>query len=145
MSYNTRYQGEIVIANSPTNIVFGTVMLGTTYGTVESASVSRDADIAELEASGGSILAVILRKPSFAFKFKVLFALDKTAPDLADLITFPFAGISGRVMPPITVDWEKGGHRMLSIEAKSWDSFAANNAGGGNVYTFENGIYAPKV
>lgn len=145
MSYNTRYPGEIVIANSPTNIAYGTVMLGTTYGTVESASVTREADVAELEASGGSILAVMLRKMSFAFKFKVLFSLDKAAPDLADLITFPFVGIQGRVMPPITVEWEKSGHRMLSIEAKSWDSFAGNNAGGGNVYTYENGIYAPKV
>ena len=145
MSYTSRYTGEIVIANSPTNLAFGTVMLGTTYGTVESASVSRDADVAELEAAGGSILAVILRKMSFAFKFKVLFSLDKSAPDFADLITFPFAGIQGRVMPPIAVEWEKGGHRMLSIEAKSWDSFSANNQGGGNVYTYEGGVYTPKT
>lgn len=144
MSFSTRYPGEIVIANSSTNLVFGTVMLGSVYGQVESASVVREADIAEIEAAGGNILAVILKKPGFAFKFKTLFRADVLPPDLADLITFPFAGISGRVMPPITVEWEKEGHRMLSIEAKSWDSFSSVNSGGGAVYTYENGIYTPK-
>ena len=145
MSFSTRYPGEIVIANSSTNLVFGTVMLGSAYGQVESASVVREADASELEAAGGDILAIILKKPGFAFKFKTLFRADILPPDLADLITFPFAGISGRIMPPITVEWEKDGHRMLSIEAKSWDAFSATNAGGGTVYTYENGIYTPRT
>lgn len=145
MSYTTRYPGEIIIANSPQNIVFGTVMLGNAYGEVESASVTREADKAELEAAGGSILAVILKKMKFAFKFKTMFRSDVTPPDFADLICFPFAGIYGRVMPPIGVEWSKDGHRMLSIEAESWDSFASNNSGGGNVYLYENGIYTPKA
>jgi hypothetical protein len=145
MSYTTRYPGEIVIASSSANLVFGTVMLGSAYGQVESASVAREADMAELEAAGGSILAVILKKPKFAFKFKTMFRADVLPPDFADLITFPFAGISGRVMPPITVEWEKDGHRMLSIEATSWDSFASTNSGGGNVYTYENGVYTPRA
>lgn len=129
MSFTTRYPGEIVIAQSAQNIVFGTVMLGDVFGKVESASVTREADIAEVEGAGGNLLAVILRNPKFSFKFKVLFSADVTAPGLADVISFPFAGISGRVMPPITVEWEKAAHRMLSIEATSWDSFGGTGAG----------------
>jgi hypothetical protein len=145
MSLTTRYPGEIVIANSPTNLVFGTVMLGNAYGEVESASVSREADQVVLDAAGGNILAVILQKLVFAFKFKVLFRADITPPDLADLIVFPLAGVSGRILPPISIEWEKAGHRMLSIEAQSWDSFAAVNAGAGNAYTYAGGVYTPKV
>jgi len=143
MALTTRYPGQIVIAENPSNIVFGTVMLGNVYGTVESASVTRQADIKEVEAAGGILLAIILSKPDFAFKFKVLFSDDKTPPDFAELIQFPFAGIQGRVLPPIVIDWEKSGHRMLSIEAKSWDSFAGYNQGGGNASRYESGVYTP--
>ena len=145
MALTTRYPGEIVIANSPTNLVFGTVMLGNAYGEVESASCSREADQVILEANGGDILAVILQKLVFSFKFKCVFRADITPPDLADLIAFPLAGIQGRILPPITIDWEKAGHRMLSIEAKSWDSFSAVNGGGGNAYTFDGTTYSAKA
>ena len=143
MALTTRYPGQIVIADNPANVIFGTVMLGSVYGTVESASVVREGDIKEVEQAGGIILAIILSKPDFAFKFKTLFRYDITPPDLADLITFPFAGIQGRVLPPITIEWEKAGHRMLSIEAKSWDAFSAVNQGGGNASRYESGIYIP--
>lgn len=144
MSFTTRYDGQIIIAESPENIVFGTVMLGDTYGRVLSASVVRDADVEEL-IQAGSLLAAILTNPNFQFKFKTSFSLDVVPPDMGGLITFPFAGISGRVLPPITIDWEEKGHRGLSIEAKSWDAMAATNQGGGNAYTFDGTTYTPLV
>lgn len=140
MSFTTRYPGQIIIAESPEDIVFGTVMLGDTYGRVISASVVRDADIEELIAAG-SIYACLLSNPNFQFKFKTAFSDDVTPPSLAELITFPFAGIQGRILPPITVDWEEKGHRGLSIEAKSWDKFSATNQGGGSAYTFDGSTY----
>ncbi len=143
MSYLTRYPGQIIIAESPADIVFGTVMLGTTYGRVLSASVTREADVEELVAAG-SVYAVLMSNPNFQFKFKTAFANSVVPPDLADLITFPFAGLKGRILPPITVDWEEKGHRGLSIEAKSWDKFAATNQGGANAYTFDGTTYTPK-
>lgn len=142
MAFNTRYDGQIIIAESPENIVFGTVMLGDTYGRVLSASVVRDADKEEL-IQAGSLLACILSNPNFQFQFETSFSLDVAPPDMAELITFPFAGISGRVLPPITVKWEEKGHRGLSIQAKSWDSLAATNQGGGNAYTFDGTTYTP--
>ena len=144
MSFLTRYPGQIIIAESPANIVFGTVMLGDVYGEVISASVVREADTSELEAAG-SILAAILSNPKFQFEFKTMFRDNVTPPSLAELITFPFAGIKGRVMPPISVEWSDNGHRMLSIKSTSWDAFAATNEGGGNAYTFDGTTYTPIV
>lgn len=145
MSLTTRYAGEIVISDNPANLIFGTVMLGSAFGSVESASIAREADMEKLKAAGGKLLAVILSDPMFSFTLKTLFRADITPPDLADLIVFPLAGIKGRVLPPITIDWEKTGHRMLSIKAESWDSFSATEQGGGNAYTYTNGIYTPKA
>lgn len=145
MALTTRYPGEIVIAESADNLIFGTVMLGSTYGRVESASVSKEADIEELKVAGNKLLAVIMSNVHMAFKFKALFDDEAAEPDLAELITFPFAGIQGRILPPITVEWEKSGHRMLNIEAKSWDAFNATNDGGANGYTFNGTVYTPIV
>lgn len=142
MSFLTRYPGQIIIAESPADIVFGTVMLGDAYGQVISATVSREADVEELMAAG-SIYAALLSNPNFQFKFKTSFRNDVTPPGFAELITFPFAGIKGRIMPPIVVDWEEKGHRGLSIEAKSWDAFEATNQGGGSAYTFNGSVYTP--
>jgi len=143
MSFNTRYPGEIIIANTPENIIFGTCLLGDTYGSVESASVVREADVTEIEKCGGNILAVVMSKPRFEFQFDVLFTAEKEAPDLAELITFPLAGIKGRVLPGIEIKWEKKGQRMLSIKATSWDAFAGVNQGGGDASSYSDGVYTP--
>lgn len=144
MSLNTRYPGEIVIANTPSNLIFGTVMLGDTYGQVVSAGVTREADVEELMRPGG-LLGVILRNPKFKLKLKTLFAADTVPPSLAELVTFPLAGIQGRVMPPIQIDWEEKGHRMLSIEVTSWDGFSATNMGGGSAATYVDDSYTAIV
>ncbi len=144
MAFNTRYDGQIVIANSPSDMVFGTVMLGDVFGEVISANIAREADVEEVMAAG-SLLAAILTNPKFQFEFETMFRNDIDPPSLAQLITFPFAGIKGRVMPPIAVKWEEKGHRGLSIKATSWDSFSVNNQGGGNAYTFDGTTYTPIV
>lgn len=144
MSFTTRYQGQIIIANNPADMVFGTVMLGDVFGQVISASVAREADVDEVMAAG-SLLAAILQNPKFQFSFETMFRNDIDPPTLAQLIQFPLANIQGRVMPPITIDWEEKGHRGLSIQATSWDSFADENEGGGNAYTFDGTTYTPIV
>lgn len=142
MAFTTRYQGQIIIAEAPEDIVFGTVMLGDIFGEVESANVTREADVEELLAAG-SILAAILKNPKFQFEFETMFRGDVQPPSLAELIEFPFAGISGRVMPPIGVKWSVNGHRMLTIKSTSWDRFAATNEGAGTAYEFDGTIYTP--
>ncbi len=144
MSFNTRYDGQIVIANNPSDMVFGTVMLGDVFGEVISANLTREADVERVRAAG-SLLAVILVDPLFKLELETMFRADVDPPTLAQLIAFPFAGIKGRVMPPISVKWEERGHRGLSINLESWDSFAANNEGGGNAFQFDGEIYTPIV
>lgn len=121
MALNTTYTNEIVIADDPDNIIFGTCMLGDTYGSVESASVKRTGDREEIKKCGNKLMAIILSNLRFEMTLKTLFTEDATEPDLGGSIIFPLGGIQGRILD-ITVEWEQGGQRMLSIEATSFDS-----------------------
>lgn len=129
MALTTRYPGEIIIADSPDNIVFGTCMLGSTYGQVESAQIKRGSDLEELKGCGNKLLAAIMSNFNFELTMKVLFTTDVDPPDLGELIDFPLAGIQGRIVPSIDIDWENAGQRMMSITAKSWDVLGTNGAG----------------
>lgn len=140
MAFTTRYAGQIIIAENPTDMVFGTVMLGDVFGKVLSANISRDADVAQILAAG-SFMAAIMTNPRFEFEFETMFSDDANPPELAQDIEFPFAGITGRVMPPIVVDWAENKHRGLKIKATSWDSLGSEGAG--NAYTFNGTVYTP--
>lgn len=144
MSFNTRFEGQIILAPNPADMVFGTVMLGDLFGEVTSASIVRAADLEEVKAAG-SVFAAIMSNPKFEFEFETTFRNSVNPPGLGDLLQFPFAGIKGRVLPPITIKWSENGHRGLSIKATSWDNFQAVNQGGGNAYTFDGTLYTPLV
>lgn len=131
MSFNTKYPGKhIIVADDPENIVFGTCMLGDTFGEVISASVKRGANEQELEGCGGRLRAIMMNKMNFELTMEVLFTAEKPAPGLAEIITFPVAGVQGRVMAGVEIKWEKDGQRMLSIPAKSFDDFLTNDGAG---------------
>lgn len=129
MALTSRYPSHITIADDPANIIFGTCMIGTSYGQVESATVKRAGDVEELKACGNKLLAAIISNTHFELTLKTLFTADVTPPGLAELIDFPLAGVTGRILPPIDIEWEKAGQRMLSITAKSWDCLSEDGVG----------------
>ncbi len=124
MALNTTYPGYISIADSPENIIFGTVQVGSAFGVCQSAAVKRTADKEELDAAQGSLLAAILRKTRFELTLKTLFTADKSAPGIGERITFPLVGVVGHILD-VSVDWENTQGRQLGIEATSWDVFDA--------------------
>lgn len=137
MSLNTRYPDHIIIADTPDNVVFGTCMLGEVFGSVESASVKRASDKEELKKCGGKLLAAILSNQRFELSLKTLFTEDAGEPELGGTIDFPLLGIKGRILD-FSVEWEKSGQRMLSIEATSWDSLGVD--GSGSAYYYNPGV-----
>lgn len=134
MGLETRYPGEILIADDPANLVWGTCALGETYGSVESANVDRASDVDELVKCNGILLAAVLSNHKFQLTLKTIFTVDVIAPGIGESIDFPLAGISGRILKA-GVEWEKKGHKMLSIEATSWDGLAiGTNDGQGTAH-----------
>jgi hypothetical protein len=128
MSLTTTFPDHIVIADSPENIVFGTCMLGETFGSVESASIKRASDLEELKGCGNKLFAAILSNPRFEMTLKTLFTTGATEPVLGGTIDFPIGGIKGRILD-WSVDWEKAGQRMLNITATSWDHLSVSGSG----------------
>jgi hypothetical protein len=122
MSFDTTYENPIVL-NNEFNVVFGTAMLGTTYGEVISCGVKRTADKIEIEGNNGNLLACILKNPRFEASFEILFPADTEAavPSLGAQIDFPLAEIAGNVLE-CEVKWANSAGRMLSITATHWDS-----------------------
>lgn len=132
MALTTRIPGHIIIADDPTNIVFGTCSLGDAFGTVISATVKRAADIEELNKCGGNLLALVMTKLRFELTLKVVFSASVDV-ELAKSIVFPLAGVNGR-MTDLSFDYEEKGQQMLTIEAKSFDSLSVG--GQGYAYSF---------
>lgn len=131
MSLSSIYPGPIQISGNSANIVFGTVQvataLGAAFGNVISATLKRTADQELFNKENGSLLACILRNPRFEFSVRCNFSANITPPGLAEAITFPLAGVIGRIMD-VTPEWSEAGNRQLSIEATAWDSMASPQA-----------------
>lgn len=108
-------------------VVWGTMMLGDDFGSVESSSVKRTADKKEIENGAGNLKAFLLTKPRFELSFDTIFDATVTPPGLMDEIAFPLVAVTGRVLD-VTVKYEKGKERILTIEATYWDSLASATA-----------------
>ncbi len=102
-------------------LVVGSAMLGDDFGMVVTATVTRDGEKEEIEAAGGNLRAVVMKKLKFELEMECIFDSTVTPPGIFDAITLPFAGVEGRVMKA-SIKWERGKERMLSISATSWDA-----------------------
>lgn len=116
-------------SSDPSNdrIIFGTAVLGSTFGQIKSASLKRTADEDLIRNNKGSIRAWLLKAPRFELEFKAVLSANVALPGLMEPITFPLAGVSGRIAE-ITPEWDEDGVRMVSITAKYWDSLAGGTA-----------------
>jgi hypothetical protein len=126
MSFNTNIPNHILIGDE--DVVFGTCMLGTTFGEIMKCDLDRSANEIEIERGTGGLLALILANPKFALDLETVFTDDVTPPELGQSITFPLAGVAGRVLS-VKPGWTNKGSRMLSIKAAHWDSM---NVAGAN-------------
>ena len=116
------YNGAPLAVTEKDKLVLGTAMLGESYGTVKSASLTRTGEEEELKGALGELIAYLIKNPGFELKMECRFDSDVEPPEILDAITFPLAGIVGYVKPGTEVKWEEGGVRMLSFTAAGWDA-----------------------
>lgn len=125
MSFNTNIPGHILLGDE--NIIFGTAMLGQAFGEIMKCDLERTGKTIEIENNRNGIRAVILSNPGFKLALEVTFDASVAPPAMGDPITFPYAGVIGRVMPGAKIVWSSGSQRKLSFEAAHWDSMAVSN------------------
>lgn len=123
MGFDTTYTDKALVLSDSDAIVFGTAMIGDDYGEVKSAGVKRTSDKVEIENSVGGLRALVLKKRRFELSLEVRLDADIDPPGEMDMIVFPLAGVTGRIIDP-EIKWESGSARMMSFTATHWDEIA---------------------
>lgn len=108
--------------------VLGTVMLGDAFGIIKRATLVRSGKRVEITDDAQSLRLLLITNPGFEMSLECCFDLNVTAPGLLEEIDLPLVGVTGRVMEGVSVVWEEGNERMLSIPAAQWDSMEGATA-----------------
>jgi hypothetical protein len=138
MAFGSMYDDELLLLGD-NSLVMGTAMLGTEFGSIDSASVKRTADKEEIDAAGGNVRAVVLKKLRLELVIEAIFDTSVEAPGILDTISFPFEGLVGHVLEA-EIKWERGKERLLTINATVWDALGEAPA-----YSYDpvTGVYTP--
>jgi hypothetical protein len=122
MAFTTTYGPQEVLVLSPDDvIVWGTVMLGDTYGTISQMTMSREWDSDEIKNGVGGLAGFISRNPKFQMNVTSRMDSDITAPGHLDRIVFPLISVTGRIITP-EIKWENEGARELTLACTFWDA-----------------------
>ena len=125
MSTLTTYKPNDVLLLGSTQPVIGTAMLGEAFGVVKRATVVRTGKRVEVVDDTESLRVLLINNPGLTLALECCFDVGVAPPGLLDAITLPFIGVTGRVMEGVTLLWEEGGERGLSIPVAQWDSMTA--------------------
>ncbi len=102
--------------------VIGTAMLGEAFGMVKRASIVRTGEREEIKDDAGVLRVLLINNPGFTLMLECCFDAAVTPPGLLEQITLPYVGVVGRVMEGVSLLWEEGGERGLSIPVAQWDA-----------------------
>lgn len=125
--FNTNIPNHILIGDD--KVVFGTVMLGDTYGEVLKFDLDLSGAETEIEGSRG-LRAFIINNVKLMADIETLCDEDVEEPGIGDPLPFPLAGVTARVLSA-KVGWEAKGGRKLTIKAMFSHSMAVTLEGVG--------------
>lgn len=111
------------------DIVWGTAMLGTTYGQIENTDENLTANLEEIKDALGNNMTVLLVNERFELDLTAILDANASSPELGDDITFPSAGITGQITERGRT-WTAGGVLKIKIKAFHWKSMGSSPAKG---------------
>lgn len=134
MAFQTNIPSHVLIGDE--GVIFGTIELDDAYGEVRSATLSREADLIEIENSVGGLKAAILNKPRLELEMEVVFDAAVDLPELGGSIAFPGTSpvIRGRILGGIQLKWSNKAEKMVSFKATHWDSMTEETAPASGIY-----------
>ncbi len=109
------------------NLLFGTCMLGQTWGQIEGADEKLVADLEEIKDCCGANQTVLLMNERYELDLTVILASTALLPELGDDISFPTGGITGQITERGRT-WEAGGCVKMKVKAFHWKSLGNNPA-----------------
>jgi hypothetical protein len=126
--FATTYAPADVLLLGNEQPVLGTVMLGDAFGVIKHATVTRSGKRELITDEAKTLRLLLITNPGFECMLDCCFDATVTAPGLLEQIDLPLVGVTGRVMEGVSVQWEDGGERMLSIPVAQWDSMESATA-----------------
>lgn len=138
MSFNTSTEGVAYQSGLEHSVIWGTVELTAlnAFGTVTSCSLTRTADTADIKGRRNETRAFLMNNPGFELDFEALFTHEIEVAEMGSIITFPFVGIQGIIMPGANIKWSNSAARMISFKCRSWDHLASS----GTLLYYDGGI-----
>lgn len=121
-TFSKTYDNDLLILTKDVELVLGTAMLGSEFGTIKAAGIRRTGEREVITNDIGEVLVVIIKTPGFELTLKCAFGQNVMAPAMGERLALPFVGLVGYVMEGVTVEWEQGTERGMSIPVSSWDS-----------------------
>lgn len=120
--FNTTFQEHDVLLLGEAHPVIGTAMLGDEFGVIKRATLVRSGKRVEITDDAQSLRILLITNPGYELVLEVCFDIGVTAPGLLEEMDLPLVGVTGRVMEGLSVMWEEGNERMMSIPLAQWDS-----------------------
>jgi len=127
-SFSTTYGPDDVLLLGEAQPVLGTAMLGDAFGVIKRATLVRSGKRVEITDDAQSLRILLITNPGFEVVLECCFDLNVTAPGFLESIDLPLVGVTGRVMEGVSVMWEEGNERGISIPVAQWDSMAEAEA-----------------
>lgn len=125
---STTYGPHDALVLGDAHPVLGTAMLGDAFGTIKRATLVRSGKRVEITDDAQSLRILLITNPGFEMTLECCFDMAVTAPGFLAPLDLPMVGVTGRVMEGVSVIWEEGGERMLSIPVAQWDSMSEATA-----------------
>lgn len=122
--FSTTYGAHDVLILGEAHPVLGTAMLGDNFGVIKRGTLVRSGKRVEITDDAQSLRILLITNPGFEMVLECCFDLSVTAPGFLEEFALPMVGVVGRVMEGVSVMWEEGSERMLSIPVSAWDSMA---------------------
>lgn len=126
--FNTTFGENDALVLGDAHPVLGTAMLGDAFGVIKRATLVRSGKRVEITDDAQSLRILLITNPGFEMTLECCFDLGVTAPGFLEALDLPMVGVTGRVMEGVSVMWEEGNERMLSIPVAQWDSMSGASA-----------------
>ncbi|WP_395737459.1 hypothetical protein [Prosthecobacter sp.] len=127
-TFDTIFGPDDVLVLGDALPVLGTAMLGDAFGTIKRATLVRTGKRELITDEAQKLRILLINNPGFEMTLECVFDADVTAPGVLESIALPLVGVTGRVMEGVSVVWEEGGERMISIPVAQWDSMTSAEA-----------------
>lgn len=98
-----------------TNITWGTVQLGTTYGQAQSGSETHMVDEEKIDDGLGNAQAIVQTNERYEFEAETVWEETATDPAMGDLLTHPSGKIG--IISEAKKTWSKDGSKAFSIKS----------------------------